>query len=117
MKSFELAVERLRKGNSVVVFPEEGRSRERAMRPFQRGGFLLALRSGLPILPVAILGTYDVFSAHAKRVKPGPVTIKIGTQIPTEGLTVREKDRLLTESREQILSMLNVPPAASAPRS
>jgi len=117
VKSFELAVERLRKGNSVVVFPEEGRSRERAMRPFQRGGFLLALRSGLPILPVAILGTYDVFSAHAKRVKPGPVTIKIGTQIPTEGLTVREKDRLLTESREQILSMLNLPPAASAPRS
>src|ERR1700737_4522680 len=52
VKSFEKAVERIRKGNTVVVFPEEGRSRERAMRPFQRGGFLLALRSGLPILPV-----------------------------------------------------------------
>jgi len=108
VKSFELAVERIRKGNTVVVFPEEGRSRERAMREFQRGGFLLALRSQLPILPVAIDGTYDVFSAHAKKVTPGPVTIRVGTPIPTEGLTVREKDRLLRESRAQILSMLGM---------
>jgi 1-acyl-sn-glycerol-3-phosphate acyltransferase len=126
VKSFELAVDRIRKGNTVVVFPEEGRSRERAMRPFQRGGFLLALRSGLPILPVAIVGTFDVFSAHAKRVTPGPVIIKVGTSIPTEGLTVRDKDRLLQESRGQITQMLygSQPPqsadrdrAESAPRS
>ena len=108
VKSFELAVERIRKGNTVVVFPEEGRSRQRTMRDFQRGGFLLALRSGLPILPVAIVGTYDVFSANAKRVTPGPVTVRVGTPIPTDGLTVREKDRLLRESREQILSMLGM---------
>src|SRR5919201_170309 len=87
VKSFELAVERIRKGNTVVVFPEEGRSRERAMRPFQRGGFLLALKSGLPILPVAIDGTYEVFNASANRVTPGPVTVRVGTPIPTEGLT------------------------------
>ena len=111
VKSFELAVERIRKGNTVVVFPEEGRSRERTMRPFQRGGFLLALRSQLPILPVAVDGTYDVFSAHAKLVRPGPVTIKVGTPIPTEGLTVREKDRLLEESRAQISAMLFGPSA------
>ncbi|HLJ73031.1 MAG TPA: lysophospholipid acyltransferase family protein [Thermoanaerobaculia bacterium] len=113
VKSFELAVDRIRKGNTVVVFPEEGRSRERTMRPFQRGGFLLALRSQLPILPVAIDGTYDVFSAHAKLVRPGPVTIKVGTPIPTEGLTVREKDRLLAESRAQISAMLFGPSASA----
>ncbi|HEY6844098.1 MAG TPA: lysophospholipid acyltransferase family protein [Thermoanaerobaculia bacterium] len=106
VKSFELAVERIRKGNTVVVFPEEGRSRERTMREFQRGGFLLALRSQLPILPVAIDGTFDVFSAHARLVRPGPVTVKVGTPIPTEGLTVREKERLLNESRAQISKML-----------
>jgi 1-acyl-sn-glycerol-3-phosphate acyltransferase len=106
VKSFEMAVDRIRKGNTVVVFPEEGRSRERAMRPFQRGGFLLALRSGLPILPVAIVGTYDVFRAGAKRVTPGPVTVRVGTPITTEGLTVRDKGRLLEESRAQISRML-----------
>ncbi len=106
VKSFELAVERIRKGNTVVVFPEEGRSRTLEMRPFQRGGFLLALRSGLPILPVAIRGTFEVFRAGAKRVRPGPVVIRVGTPIPTEGLTVSEKDRLLEESRGQITKML-----------
>jgi 1-acyl-sn-glycerol-3-phosphate acyltransferase len=106
VKSFDLAVERIRKGNTIVVFPEEGRSRERAMRPFQRGGFLLALKSGLPILPVAIDGTYDVFPAGSWRVKPGPVTIRVGTPIPTEGLTVRSKQELLRQSREQISRML-----------
>ena len=107
VKSFDLAVQRIRKGNSVVVFPEEGRSRERAMRPFQRGGFLLALRSELPILPVAIDGTFDIFPVGAKRITPGPVTIRVGTPIPTAGLTVRDKDRLLEESREQILRLLS----------
>jgi 1-acyl-sn-glycerol-3-phosphate acyltransferase len=108
VKSFELAVDRIRKGNTVVVFPEEGRSRTREMRPFQRGGFLLALRSGLPILPVAIDGTYEVFPAGAKRVTPGRVTIRVGTPIVTEGLTVREKDRLLQESRRQIRRLLGM---------
>jgi len=107
VKSFELAVERIRKGNTVVVFPEEGRSRQREMRPFQRGGFLLALRSGLPVLPVAIQGNFDVFRAGARRITPGPVTVRVGTPIPTEGLTVREKDRLLEESRGQISMMLS----------
>ena len=116
VKSFELAVERIRKGNTVVVFPEEGRSRERTMREFQRGGFLLALRSGLPILPVAIDGTFDVYSANAWKVTPGPVTVRVGTPIPTEGLTVRDKERLLNESRAQILSMLSPPPTTSEPR-
>jgi 1-acyl-sn-glycerol-3-phosphate acyltransferase len=115
VKSFDLAVERIRKGNTVVVFPEEGRSRERPMRPFQRGGFLLALRSELPILPIAIDGTYDVFRAGAKRITPGPVTIRVGTPIPTAGLTVRDKDRLLHESRAQIEVMLSAAPPASAP--
>jgi 1-acyl-sn-glycerol-3-phosphate acyltransferase len=120
VKSFDLAAQRIRKGNTIVVFPEEGRSRTREMRPFQRGGFLLALKSELPILPIAIDGTYEVLRAGAKRVTPGPVTIRIGTPIPTAGLTVKDKERLSKESREQIERMLfggaasAAPPAAAA---
>ena len=120
VKSFELAAERIRKGDTVVVFPEEGRSRAVAMRPFQRGAFLLAMKSEQPIIPIAIDGTWEVFNAHAKRVTPGPVTIKVGTILPTAGLTLRDKDRLLTESRAQISTMLfgspeGLPREASAP--
>jgi 1-acyl-sn-glycerol-3-phosphate acyltransferase len=106
VKSFDLAAERIRKGNTIVVFPEEGRSRERAMRPFQRGGFLLALKSELPVVPIAIDGTFDVFSARAKTVKAGPVTITVTPPIDTAGLSVRDKEKLATESRNRIETIL-----------
>ena len=106
VKSFDLAAKRIRQGNTIVVFPEEGRSRTREMRPFQRGGFLLALKSELPILPIAIDGTHDVMPAGRLRIKPGPVTVKIGHVIPTAGLSLRDKQRLAESSREQIHRML-----------
>lgn len=119
-ESFNLAAERIRKGNTIVIFPEEGRSRERAMREFKSGAFLLALKSGRPIIPIAIDGTYDVYNAKSRLIRPGRVTIKVGTVLPTEGLRVRDKERLLTESRAQIQTMLfgsaeGPVPAASEP--
>src|SRR3954453_302968 len=108
VKSFDLAAERIRKGNTIVVFPEEGRSRNREMRPFQRGGFLLALKSELPILPMAIDGTYAVFRVGAKRITPATVTLKVGEPIATAGRSVREKEQLAQQSRKQIETMLGV---------
>ena len=57
-------------------------------------------------MPIAIDGTYEVFPATRWTIKPGPVTIKAGVPLPTAGLTVRDKDRLLRESRAQIQMML-----------
>jgi len=106
VKSFDLAAERIRKGNTVVVFPEEGRSHTREMRPFQRGAFLLALKSELEMVPMAIDGTFDVLRVGAKAITPGRVTLRVGTPIATAGLTLRDKEKLSTESRAQIQSML-----------
>jgi 1-acyl-sn-glycerol-3-phosphate acyltransferase len=106
VKSFDLAVQRIRKGNTIVIFPEEGRSHELAMRPFQRGAFLLAIRSELPIIPLAVDGTYDVLRVGAKRITPGVVTIRAGTPIETAGVSVRSKGTLLEQSRGQIEAML-----------
>jgi 1-acyl-sn-glycerol-3-phosphate acyltransferase len=112
VKSFDLAVERIRRGNTIVIFPEEGRSREVAMRPFQRGAFLLAIRSELPILPIAIDGTYEVLRVGATRITPGIVTIRVGTEIETAGVGVRAKESLSEQSRGQIEALLA--PAVSA---
>jgi 1-acyl-sn-glycerol-3-phosphate acyltransferase len=109
VKSFDLAVNRIRKGNTIVIFPEEGRSREWAMRPFQRGAFLLAIRSELPILPLAIDGTYDVFRVGARRITPGVVTVRVGQPIETVGVSVRAKDSLGEQSRAQIEALLTLP--------
>ncbi|HVE73134.1 MAG TPA: lysophospholipid acyltransferase family protein, partial [Thermoanaerobaculia bacterium] len=107
VKSFDLAADRIRKGNTIVIFPEEGRSREREMRPFQRGAFLLAIKSQKTIMPIAIDSTYDIWPVGAFwKLRPGTVTLRVGTPIETAKLTVREKDRLLSESREQVQGML-----------
>jgi 1-acyl-sn-glycerol-3-phosphate acyltransferase len=106
VKSFDLAADRIRKGNTIVIFPEEGRSRHREMRTFQRGAFLLALKSEQLLLPIALDGTYDIYPAGVWRVKAGRVTLKVGTPIPTAGVSVRDKERLANESRAQIQTML-----------
>lgn len=113
VKSFELAAQRIRHGNTIVIFPEEGRSRERMMRPFQRGAFLLALKSELPIVPVAIDGTYDVFRVGARTITPGTVTIRVGTPIETKGRSVREKESLAQQARAEIETMLFGAPQTS----
>lgn len=107
VKSFDLAARRIRQGNTIVIFPEEGRSRHREMRPFQRGAFLLAIKSQKTILPMAIDSTFDIWPVDSFwRVTPGRVTIRVGTPIETEKLTVREKDRLLEEARDQVQTLL-----------
>ncbi len=106
VKSFDLAADRIRKGNTIVIFPEEGRSRTREMRPFQRGAFLLALKSEKTIVPIAIDNTFDVFPVGAKRLRPGRVTIRIGTPIETVGRSLRDKEGLLQEARTQVETML-----------
>jgi 1-acyl-sn-glycerol-3-phosphate acyltransferase len=115
VKSFDLAADRIRKGNTIVVFPEEGRSRERTMRPFQRGAFLLAIKSEKTIVPIAVDSTYDVFPAGATRVKPGRVTVRVGIPIETANLKLRAKGALLTQAREQIETMLFGAPVTAAP--
>lgn len=106
VKSFDLAAERIRKGNTIVIFPEEGRTREREMKPFQRGAFLLAIKSRKTIVPVAIDSTFDILPATRWRVTPGRVTVRVGHPIETATATVRDKEKLAQEARARIEEML-----------
>ena len=74
---------------------------------FPVGNLTYFLEAGVPILPIAVDGTYAVYPAGARWITPGPVAVRVGTPIPTAGLTVRDKDRLLEESRTQIEAMLS----------
>lgn len=106
LQSFDLATERIRKGNSILVFPEEGRTRHRELRPFQRGAFLLALRSELPILPIVIQGTRNVMKVGQRRITPGPVKVTVLEPIDTHGMRVRDNERVAAETRQKIRVVL-----------
>jgi 1-acyl-sn-glycerol-3-phosphate acyltransferase len=106
LASFDLATSRIEKGNSIAIFPEEGRSPEPQMRPFKRGAFLLALKSNLPIVPAAIAGTWDVLPSTRSSLRPGKVLVRIGDPIETAELTIRQKDKLMRGARVRIAEML-----------
>ncbi len=88
---------------SFVLFPEGSRSRTGALLPFKKGAFVLAIESGLPIVPVVCRGTRRLMP-HGSRftVLPGDVEIVIEAPIPTTGLTYADRDRLAAAVRAAI---------------
>lgn len=100
---FEELSGRLRQGLSLVVFPEGTRSRSGALGPFKKSGFLLAIKTGMPIIPVGISGAREVLGARGFALRPGVVTIRIGEPIVTEGLGVSRRAELMDRVRREIL--------------
>jgi len=93
-------------GISLMVFPEGTRSIDGRMKDFKKGGFMVALDAGLPILPVSITGTHRVLPGKRLRLLPGNVRITVHPPVPTAGLGVEDRDRLVTQVREVIASGL-----------
>lgn len=81
-KSIERAAEKVKKGASVLIFPEGTRSAAGNLLPFKRGGFLLAIKSGVPIVPVSIRGTENLMKKESILIRPGAVKVVIGKPIP-----------------------------------
>ena len=77
IQSLELAAARVRAGNSVILFPEGTRSADGRLQPFKKGAFHLALRAGVPIVPIVISGSGRVLPVGALRSKPGPVLLRL----------------------------------------
>jgi len=101
----EAALRRLEGGRSLVIFPEETRTRTGDMLPFKRGAALLAIKSGLPILPIGLAGTFRVLPRGTKVITPGPVVMAVGKPIEVSGRSVREREALTQVAREEVESL------------
>jgi 1-acyl-sn-glycerol-3-phosphate acyltransferase len=110
--SLDHAAERIRRGMSVVVFPEGTRSYDGVMRPFRKGSFRLALKAGTPIVPLSISGSYRVMKRGKVTVYPGKVTLRIGEPIAVEGLTEEDAPTLSDRVREVVQRNLTTEPLA-----
>jgi 1-acyl-sn-glycerol-3-phosphate acyltransferase len=97
--------ERLGKGTSILVFPEGTRSRDGTLGPFKKSGFLTALKSGVPIVPVGVSGARAVLGAQGMVVKRGLVRVRAGHPIPTAGLSVHARRQLMESVRREILAL------------
>jgi 1-acyl-sn-glycerol-3-phosphate acyltransferase len=102
---FETLEKRVRKGHSVLVFPEGTRSRTGALQAFRKSGFLLAMRTGLPIVPVAVSGAREVVGADSLWIRRSPATLRMGNPIPTKGLPLSGQKALMERVRTEILRL------------
>jgi 1-acyl-sn-glycerol-3-phosphate acyltransferase len=90
-------------GQSFVVFPEGTRSRDGRLQPFKKGAFVLAIRLGLPVVPVCCIGTRRLMPKGSRlEVRPGDVEIVIAPPIPTAGLAFDDRDALADRVRAAI---------------
>ncbi len=101
ISTFEAALRLLKAGRSLVIFPEETRTRTGELLPFKSGAALLALRSGFPLLAMGIAGTRRVLPRGTLQMSPGRVCLSVGRPIEVAGRSSRERNdvtRLLRDS-------------------
>jgi 1-acyl-sn-glycerol-3-phosphate acyltransferase len=109
VESLNHAAKKIQEGTSVVIFPEGTRSPDGSLQEFRKGGFILAIKSKRPIVPVAISGSYSIFpKGKGWLIRPGTIQMIIGKPIPTSGMTTRDRDSLMRMVRESISEQLTL---------
>jgi 1-acyl-sn-glycerol-3-phosphate acyltransferase len=101
-KSIDEVAAKMKNGVSVMIFPEGTRSEDGNIKPFKKGGFIMAVDSGVPIVPVIVRGTRSIMVKDRWRIKPGNVTLSIKKPIDTTGYTRDNKDDLIKTVRSVI---------------
>src|SRR3989304_3075768 len=107
-KSLEMAAEKVRRGTSVVIFPEGTRSLTGILLPFKKGSFLLAVKSGVDIVPVGIKGTRDIMKKGSLLITPADATLYIGKPMPSAGLAERELCARSRRAIEELLGLISL---------
>ena len=105
------------RGTSLLIFPEGGRSHTGELAAFKEGAAYIAIRAGVPLVPIALKGTREVLPFGSSEVRAGSVTMRIGDPIPTDQVQLRDRGRITAELRKQITSMLEEHPIAAGFRS
>jgi len=105
-RSIDLAGQRIHNGDSVVIFPEGTRTRDGTLGPFKKGGFHLAVKAGVPIVPVALKGTRALMPRGSLLLRSGTIKAIIGEPVPTQGLSDEERASLNDRVRAIVEGML-----------
>ncbi len=105
LRSLNHAGEALRHGMPLVVFPEGGRSKTGQLQEFMGGAFYVAIRAQAPVVPMAIVGTYELLPINSFHAIPGEVKLVIGAPIATRGMRLRDMEKLAAQARQAIAEM------------
>ena len=105
LRSLRKAVDTLNRGMPLVIFPEGGRSENGQVQPFMSGAFYLAIKAQVEVVPVAIVGTYEVLPMKHFHIHPGPIRLVWGQPISTAGMSLRDIEKLSQRVQQAIEGM------------
>ena len=102
-RSVNSAIEALKKRNiSIIMYPEGTRSFTSELLPFKKGAFILAIRSGLPIVPITISGAREIAPKNTLRLHKGEINFIVGKPVSTSDYKESERNELLSKIRNII---------------
>lgn len=93
-------------GISVLVFPEGGRSHNGQLQEFKEGAAYIAIKAGVPIVPMAVSGTREIMAMHSSYIQGGTVRLRVGDPVATSGLTLRDRAGMMACIRERVAALL-----------
>ena len=99
IRSLDEAARRIRRGRSLLIYAEGTRSPDGSLLPFKKGGFILAIQAGVPVIPLTILGSRKVLPKGSLRIHPGTIRVVVGDPIDPRQYRVEEKEALMKRVR------------------
>jgi 1-acyl-sn-glycerol-3-phosphate acyltransferase len=102
MQSLAQAAETIRNGTSVLIFPEGTRSQDGNLQSFKKGGFVLTVDAGVPVIPMTICGTWPIMPKDRLLIRPRPVTLTILPPVDTSAFSRKTKDDLMDVIHRQL---------------
>src|SRR5579884_3014658 len=113
LKTLSMAAETIQRQRiSLLIFPEGGRSETGELGEFTDGAAYIAIKAGVPLVPLVLKGTRDSLPMGSWVVRPARVEMIVGEPLPTAGLTQRDRATLTAHVREQVLSELTASSAS-----
>jgi 1-acyl-sn-glycerol-3-phosphate acyltransferase len=103
-KSIDRAVDELKAGRSIILFPEGTRSRLKGMLPFKKGAFVLAIKAQVPVVPFTLIGTDNALKPDTIFLYPAQVKVILHEPIQTKGMSLEDRNDLLERTRQIIES-------------
>jgi 1-acyl-sn-glycerol-3-phosphate acyltransferase len=103
------ALKSLRSGMPLVIFPEGGRTKDGKLQPFLPGAFFLAIKAQADIVPIALVGTFDLLPMNTYHIKCQPLEMRVGEPIPTAGLRLHDTEDISAKVRAAIESLTSNP--------
>ncbi len=92
--SVEKAIEYLKEGVSFLIYPEGTRSSDGRLGPFKKGSFVMAIKGGVPIVPISVVGAQRILRRGELAIQPGEIIVKFGRPIEASAYTFEERDAL-----------------------